>query len=97
VSLCGFRLGYASAAIALAVGGILAEAVMYFVFARTARTANGFTLPAIGPMLWPLQLLLGTLLPAFIVNALASNRHTRSAPDELPPELDYRGQKSPYV
>jgi hypothetical protein len=89
VSLCGFELGYASAAVALTLGGILAEAVMRFLVARTTRTADGFTLPAIGPMLWPLQLLLGTLLPAFIVNALASKRRSNH---EVPPQLPYPRQ-----
>jgi hypothetical protein len=88
VSLCGFELGYASAAVALAVGAILAEAVMRFLVAWTTRRAGGFTLPA-GPMLWPLQLLLGTLLPAFIVNGLASKRRSNH---EVPPQVPYPGQ-----
>jgi hypothetical protein len=96
VSLLGFRLSYASAAVALAVGGILAEAVMRFFVARTTRAADGFQLPVLGPLIWPLHLLLNTLLPAFIVNELASKRRSSSASPDLPPELTHP-ERSPLA
>jgi hypothetical protein len=95
VSLFGFRLSYASAFVALVIGGILVEAVMRFLVARTTRTADGFQLPALGPLIWPLHLLLNTLLPAFIVNELASSRRRHPAMPEVPPELPYPEQSPP--
>jgi hypothetical protein len=92
VSIFGFRLSYGSAFVALLVGGILAEAVMRFLVARTTRTADGIPLPALAPLVWPLHLLLNTLLPAFVVNELASKRRSRPASPEVPPELPYPGQ-----
>lgn len=89
VSLFGFRLSYGSAFVALVIGGILAEAVMRFLVARTTRTADGIPLPAFAPLVWPLHLLLNTLLPAFIVNELASSRRSHPAMPEVPPELRY--------
>lgn len=89
VSLFGFRLSYASAAVALAIGGILADAIMRFVVARTTRSADGFQLPVLAPLIWPLHLMLNTLLPAFIVNEVASKRGSSSASPDLPPELTY--------
>jgi hypothetical protein len=92
VSIFGFRLSYASAFVALVIGGILAEAVMRFLVARTTRTADGIPLPAFAPLVWPLHLLLSTLLPAFIVNELASRRRSHPAMPEVPPELPYPEQ-----
>jgi hypothetical protein len=80
--LFGFRLSYGSAVFALAVGGFLATAVTRFLFARTATDPTGIALPAIGPALWPLRVLLGILLPAYIINAIASH----GAADPAPPD-----------
>jgi hypothetical protein len=63
---------------------------------RTTRTADGFQLPVLSPLLWPLQLLLNTLQPAFIVNELASKRRSSSASLDLPPELTYP-ERSPLA
>jgi hypothetical protein len=87
VGLFGYRLSYPSAVFALAVGGIAAVAVTRFLFMRATSTPSGVSLPVFTPVYWPLSVLLGTLLPAFIVNTLASRRSyptSRNAPPEPP-------------
>ena len=80
--LFGFRLSYGSAVFALAVGGVLAAGVASFLFARTATDPTGIALPALGPALWPLRVLLGILLPAYIINAIASHGAAEPAPPD---------------
>jgi hypothetical protein len=80
--LFGFRLSYASAVVALAFGGVLATGITRFLFARTATDPTGIAIPALGPALMPLRVLLGILLPAYIINAIAS----RGSADPVPPE-----------
>jgi hypothetical protein len=81
--------------LALAVGGIATVAVMRFLVMRATSTPSGVPLPVFTPVYWPLSVLLGTLLPAFIVNALASRRSYPTSAD-APPEPPLAG-RSPYV
>src|SRR6476620_3955584 len=95
VGLFGYRLSYPSAVFALAVGAIAAVAVTRFLFMRSTSTPSGVPLPVFTPVYWPLSVLLGTLLPAFIVNTLASRRSYPTSRD-APPEPPLSG-RSPYV
>jgi hypothetical protein len=85
VGLCGFRIGYASAALALAVGGAVTTVVTSVLVTRASGDPTGIAVPALGPALMPLSLLLGTLLPAFLVNAAASPPAAQALRPDLPP------------
>jgi hypothetical protein len=96
VKLCGFRLSYPEAVLALAVGGIAAEALTRFLLTRTTRTADGLVLPGLTPFVFSLRLLLNILLPAYIVSAVATRRRDEPAPVEIPPYIPPPG-RSPYA
>ena len=89
VEFCGFRISYASAVVAVLVGGVLGMAFTVF-FAEVQPHApttdpRAELIPALGALTWPLQLVVGTLLPAFLVNAAARPPASCSAPPEIPP------------
>ena len=89
VDLVGFRISYAPAVFALAFAGVLSLALTsLLVAAQTPTTSTdptGVALPALGLALWPVSLLVGIVLPAFLVNAAASTATAGSAPPEVPP------------
>lgn len=93
VGFFGFRISYASAVFALLLGGAIGMVITYFVVKAQTHTQTGdpraIAIPAFGLATWPLQLLVGTLLPAFLVNAAASPSASLSAPPEVPPYPPY--------
>jgi hypothetical protein len=89
VGIFGFRLSYGSAVFALAAGGFLAAVVTSFIYAQTAGDTTGLAIPALGPAIWPLRLLLGLLLPAFLINGSASPESLKPLPPEVPPQPPY--------
>jgi hypothetical protein len=94
VGLFGYRLGYPSAFVALAVGGIVQVGFTRFLVAHSTGTPDALALPAIAPLLWRVSLLLTILLPAVIVNGLAAQSYPPAA--DAPPEPPFTG-RSPYV
>jgi hypothetical protein len=95
VGAFGYRLSYPSAVLALALGGIAAVVVTRFFVMRATSTPSGALVPVFTPVYWPLSVLLGTLLPALIVNTLASRRSYPPLAD-APAEPPLSG-RSPYV
>jgi len=95
VGLFNYRLDYPSAFVALAAGGIVYAAFTRFLVAHSTGTPDALALPAIAPLLWPVSLLLTILLPAVIVNGLASRRSYPPSAD-APPEPPFTA-RSPYV
>jgi hypothetical protein len=95
VGFFGFRIGYEAAFFALLVGGALTMAFTVFFVQAESHTHTGdpraIAIPALGLATWPLQLLVGTLLPAFLVNAAARPSAARMAPPEIPPPPPYGG------
>jgi hypothetical protein len=87
VGLFGFRVSYGMAVFALTAGGLLAVVVTRLLLVRSAGDPTGVALPALGSALWPLRLLLGLLLPAYIINGSASPAGYRTP--EAPPEPPY--------
>jgi hypothetical protein len=84
VGIVGFRVGYASAVGALAFGATLSMSISYVTWSSTqSGDATGIASPALGVATWPLGILLGTLLPAFLIGAAAS-RPVATAPPEPP-------------
>jgi len=95
VGFFGFRISYEAAFFALLVGGALTMAfTIFFVQAQLHTNTSdprSIAIPALGLATWPLQLLVGTLLPAFLVNSAARPSVARSAPPEIPPPPPYGG------
>jgi hypothetical protein len=94
VGFYGFRISYASAVFALLVGGAVGMAFTVLLVEGLTHTQTGdpraIAVPALGLATWPLQLVLGTLLPAFLVNS-AATPSPASAPPEVPPYPPYGG------
>jgi hypothetical protein len=72
VRIVGFRVGYGVAAFALALGTTLTTALALATLTSTRGDATGIAAPAFGVLLFPLQLLLGLVLPAYLVDTGAS-------------------------
>ncbi len=89
VGFVGFRISYGSAVFALLVGGALGMMIATFLLESQVHAQSGdaqaLAIPALGLALWPLELLVGTLLPACLVNAAASPAVASSTgPPEVP-------------
>jgi hypothetical protein len=93
VGFFGFRISYASAVFALLLGGAVGMVITSFLVEAQTQTQSSdpraIAIPALGLATWPLQLLVGTLLPAFLVNAAASPSASRAATPEVPPYPPY--------
>jgi hypothetical protein len=81
VWLLGFRLSYATAVLVLAVGEGFALVVTQVLFTQATTDPTGIGVPALTTGLWPLRALLGMLVPAYLINAIASRpeRHSTTA------------------
>ncbi len=89
VGLFGFRTSYATALFALVIGGVLEIAASGLFIPQPASDPTGIAIPTIAALLWPLQLLLGTFVPAYLVNASATQARQASRVEHTPTEPPY--------
>ena len=83
VRIVGFRVIYPIAAVALALPAILATAVAWAAFSKGSSDPTGIALSAYALLLVPLQILVGTFVPAYVIDAAAA-RTAGSAPPDRP-------------
>jgi len=85
VQLVGFRVGYLTSAFALTLGGAISLAITFATISATTGDATHIAGPALGVAVWPLQLLLGLVLPAHLIDVNSSS-------GLAPPPRPYHGQ-----
>ena len=79
--MVGFRVSYALASVALLVPTVLITAIAWALATEAAGDSTGIALSAYGVLLLPLQIVVGTFAPAFVIDAAAS-----AAVGSTPPE-----------
>ena len=83
VRLVGFRLSYVVASVALLVPTILVTAVGWVLASEATGDSTGIAISAYGVLLLPLQILVGTLAPAYVIAAAPSATASSAAPYPL--------------
>ena len=86
VRLMGFHVSYAVAALALAVGALLTTALTFATFSTVPNDPTGMATPGVGVLLFPLGIVLGTLLPAYLIDS-----STMRESEAIPPGRPYSG------
>jgi hypothetical protein len=71
VRMCGFRVGFVFTTFALGLSTALTVALAYVTTRGTADDSSGVAGPAFGVALLPIGLLIGVLLPAFLIDGAA--------------------------
>ena len=84
--MMGFDVSYGLAAFALGLGTLLTTAMTFATISTAANDPTAVAAPAFGVLFFPLGLVLGTLLPAFLIDASTMRQ---SAP--IPPGRPYSG------
>jgi hypothetical protein len=84
VRLVGFRVSYVVASMALLVPTVLITAVGWALASEAAGDSTGIAVSAYGVLLLPLQVLVGTLAPAYMIAAAPSA--TASSATTYPPQ-----------
>ena len=84
VRIVGFRVSYVVASVALLVPTALITAVAWALAGEATGDSTGIALSAYGVLLLPLQIVVGTFAPAFVIAAAPSAGASSAAP--YPPQ-----------
>jgi hypothetical protein len=90
VGLVGFRVSHSSAVVAVGFSGFLTAGFSTLLYSGTPADPTGIALPALGLGFWPVGILLGLVLPAYLIDAVASSQSPAPVPPVVhPPEPPY--------
>ena len=82
VRLTGFRIDYGLAAFAMGLGELLKIALAFVTISSTASDTTGVAAPGFGLLALPLGLVLGLLLPAYVIDAGTGRERPTGRPYE---------------
>jgi hypothetical protein len=92
VRLMNFEISYALAAFAMGIGELLKTALTFATISNISSDPTGIAGPGLGVLLLPLGIVVGLLLPAYLVDA-----GTGREPKGIPPGRVYQGMPSDRI